>query len=174
MSADKRHTWGLIIDVLDVLEQHGYHQADDQHTGRAVGLIGELARTYEGAEETPTGVHAHSKPEPGPSSSDRPDQAVIPSAEAIPGAGMRTILMALDEAADYKRDRAECCADCADQSCGLCQRRLGTARRYEALAVRLVRAMYAASAQRPTSQVVVDVGAGRVQPEAAPDKEAGQ
>ena len=38
MSGDRRHNWGLIIDVLNVLEQHGYRQADDQHTGRAVGL----------------------------------------------------------------------------------------------------------------------------------------
>src|SRR5262249_17079785 len=141
MSADKRHTWGLIIDVLDVLEQHGYHQADDQHTGRAVGLVGELARIYEGTQETPTGSYARPEPEPRQPGPDQPAQAATPSAEAIADAGMHTILMALDEAADYKRDRAECCADCADQSCALCQHRLDTAQNYETLAVRLVRAM---------------------------------
>ena len=30
MSSDRRHNWGMIIDVLNVLEQHGYRQADDQ------------------------------------------------------------------------------------------------------------------------------------------------
>jgi hypothetical protein len=125
---DRRHTWGLIIDVLHVLEQHGYHQADDQHTGRAIGLVGDLARIYEGTQETPTGASVGLEPEPRQPSSDRPAQAATPSAEAIAGDGMHTILMALDEAADYKRDRAGCCADCADQSCGLCQHRLGTAR----------------------------------------------
>ena len=45
---DPRVTWGLIIDVLDVLEQHGYHKGDDQHTGRAIGYLGSLGRLYAG------------------------------------------------------------------------------------------------------------------------------
>jgi hypothetical protein len=87
---------------------------------------------------------------------------------------MHTILSALDEAADYKRERADCCPDCADQSCGLCQHRLGAARGYETLAVRLVRAMDAAPPQKPSPQPVVDVSAGPVQPQAGADREAGQ
>jgi hypothetical protein len=39
-------TWGLIIDLLDVLERHGYHRADSLHTGQAIGLIHNLALTY--------------------------------------------------------------------------------------------------------------------------------
>jgi hypothetical protein len=45
---DPRFTWGLIIDVLDVLERHGYRKGDDQHTGRAIGMLLRLAATYEG------------------------------------------------------------------------------------------------------------------------------
>jgi hypothetical protein len=174
MNTDRRHSWGLIIDVLDILEQHGYHQADDQHTGRAIGLVSDLARIYEGKQETPTGASARPEPEPRPSSSDRPAHASTPSAEAIAAAGMHAILVALEEAADYKRDRAECCADCADQSCGLCQHRLGTARTYETLAVRLVRAMDAAPREKPPPQAVASTVSGRVQHEAALDREAGQ
>jgi hypothetical protein len=174
MNADRRHTWGLIIDVLDVLEQHGYHQADDQHTGRAVGLVGDLARIYEGAQETPAGASARPEPEPRQSSTDRRAQAPTPRAEAIAGAGMHTILMALDEAADYKRGRAECCADCADQSCGLCQHRLHAVRTYETLAVRLLRAMDAAPPEKPPPRVVASRASGRIQPESAPEREAGQ
>ena len=168
--SDRRHTWGLIIDVLDVLERHGYHQADDQHTGRAVALVGDLARIYEGTQDAPAGAHLVPAPRPRQPSPDRP--AARSSAAAIAGAEMPTILSALDEAADYKRDRAETCADCADQSCGSCQHRLAAARIYDTLAVRLVRAVEAAPPQKP--QAMVEVAAGLDQYQAAADKEAGQ
>ena len=71
MNDDHRQTWGLIIDVLDVLEKHGYRRGDDQHTGRAVGLVGDLARIYEGTQEAPAGAYS-SVPEPRQAS---PDQA---------------------------------------------------------------------------------------------------
>jgi hypothetical protein len=174
MSRDPRHTWGLIIDVLDVLEQHGYHQANDQHTGRAVGLVSDLAHIYEGTQEAPAGAHLMAAPQPRQPNPDGPAPTATPSAEAVASTGMHTILSALDEAADYKRDRAECCADCADQSCGNCQHRLDAARTYESLAVRLVRAMDAAPPEKPTPQAVASTVSGRVQPEAAPDREAGQ
>jgi hypothetical protein len=43
MTSDYRITWGLVIDVLGVLERHGYHPHDDLHTGQAVLIIGDLA-----------------------------------------------------------------------------------------------------------------------------------
>ena len=160
--------------MLEVLEQHGYRPADDQHTGRAVGLIGDLARIYEGTQEAPAGAYVASVPQPRRSSPDRPAPAAVSSAEAIAGTGMHTILAALDEASDYKRDRAECCADCADQSCGTCQHRLETARAYESLAVRLMRAMESAVAEKSSPQPADGPARSRVQPEAAADREAGQ
>jgi hypothetical protein len=171
---DRRHTWGLIIDVLNVLEEHGYHQADDQHTGRAVGLIGNLARIYEGTQEAPAGARLAPTPEPRQASLDQPGPAAASSAEAIAAAGMFTILSALDEASDYKRDRAAGCADCADQSCGTCQQRLDAARAYEGLATQLQHAMDAATPDRPSRQAAADPHANRIQPQAAPEKEAGQ
>jgi hypothetical protein len=174
MTPDRRHTWGLIIDVLDVLERHGYRQADDQHTGRSVGLIGDLARIYEGTQETPASVGSEPAAQQGQPGPDPHAPAVTSSTKAIVDAEMYTILSAVDEAADYKRERAECCADCADQSCGLCQHRLGAARAYETLTVRLVRAMDADPPQKPSPQPVADVAARPVQPQATADKEAGQ
>ena len=47
MSDDPRFTWGLVIDVFDVLERRGYRKGDDQHTGRAIGMLAALAATYE-------------------------------------------------------------------------------------------------------------------------------
>jgi hypothetical protein len=44
----ERFTWGLIIDVFDVLERHGYRKGDDQHTGRAVAMLLDMVETYEG------------------------------------------------------------------------------------------------------------------------------
>lgn len=174
MSSDRRHNWGVIIDVLNVLEQHGYRQADDQHTGRAVGLIGDLARIYEGTQEAPAGAYVGSVPQPRQPSSDPPASASTSSAQAIAGAGMHIILAALDEASDYKRDRAECCADCADQSCGTCQHRLEVARSYESLAARLMRAMESAVAEKQPPQPADGTPRNRVQPEAVADREAGQ
>jgi hypothetical protein len=174
MSGEPRHNWGMIIDVLDVLEQHGYRQADDQHTGRAVGLIGDLARIYEGTQEAPVGAYVASVPQPRQPSSDLPASAATSSAQAIAGAGMHAILAALDEASDYKRDRAECCANCADQSCGTCQHRLETARTYESLAARLMRAMETAVAGKQPPQLADGTPRNRAQPEAAVDREAGQ
>ena len=157
-----------------MLEQHGYRQADDQHTGRAVGLIGDLARIYEGTQEAPAGAYVVSAPQPRQPSSDRPAPTATSSAETIAGAGMHTILAALDEASDYKRDRAECCADCADQSCGTCQYRLDAARAYESLAARLMRAMENSVAEKPSPQPTDGAPRNRVHPEAAADREAGQ
>ena len=170
MSNDRRHNWGMIIDVLNVLEQHGYRQADDQHSGRAVGLIGDLARIYEGTPEAPVA----SVPQPRQPNSDPPASAATSSAQAIASVGMHTILAALDEASGYKRDRAECCADCADQSCSTCQHRLETARAYDSLAARLMRAMETAVADKPSPQPADGASRNRVHPEATADREAGQ
>jgi hypothetical protein len=53
-----RPTWGLILAVFDVLEKHGYRRGDDQHIGRAIGLLGDLARIYAGEQEQPGGPPA--------------------------------------------------------------------------------------------------------------------
>jgi hypothetical protein len=59
---------------------------------------------------------------------------------------------ALDDAADYKRDRAEICADCPDQSCATCQRRLQAAETYTRMADQMIVAAepsQAAAGRRP-------------------------
>jgi hypothetical protein len=172
MTDDHRQTWGLIMDVLDVLEKHGYHRGDDLHTGRAAGLVGDLARIYEGAQEAPAG--ARLVPEPSQASLDQAGRTAANQAEAIAAVGMSTNLSALDEASDYKRDRAAGCADCADQSCGACQHRLDAARAYESLATCLQHAIDAATPDRPSPQPAVDPSRNRIQPQAAYDREAGQ
>ncbi|WP_345433819.1 hypothetical protein [Actinoallomurus vinaceus] len=45
-----RFTWGLITDVFDTLHKHGYRQGDDQHTGRAIGMLFDLVDVYEGGD----------------------------------------------------------------------------------------------------------------------------
>ncbi len=120
MSDDSRLTWGLITGVIDVLK-HGCHRTDGQHAGRAVGLASDLAAIYEGTLEAPAGARV--VPEP---------------ATAVTSVARRTILAALDEAAEHKRDLAANCADCADQSCGSCEFRLAAAREYEGVASQLL------------------------------------
>ena len=171
MNGDDRQTWGLIIDVLDVLEKHGYRRGDDRHTGRAVGLVGDLARIYEGTQEAPAG--AYLVPEPRQAGPDQAQPADSKNAEAI-AAGMPAILAALDEASDYKRDRAASCADCADQSCGTCQHRLDAAHAYDSLATRLQHAIDAVTTDRPSPQPAAGQPDNRIQPQAAPEREAGQ
>lgn len=129
MTDDQRFTWGFIIEVLNVMERHGYHRSDRQHTGQAIGLIHDATRTYEGGTDVP-----HSSYVVVPSSqpaAPQPPGVIVSAAEA------QTLLAALDEAAEYKRDRAETCADCADQTCTTCQWRLQTADAYDQLSAQL-------------------------------------
>src|SRR5258708_36364812 len=98
----------LITDVLDVLDRHGYARSDDEHAGRAIFLIGDLARIYEGTQDHPFGPsisQAPAPPPPEPSGQDRRDAVLIPASER------KTVLVALDIAADDMRDRAEMCTD---------------------------------------------------------------
>ena len=73
MTGDKRQTWGLIIDVLDVYERHGYKRGDHRHIGRAVSFIGEIGRIYEGTQDAPASMQL-GEPPPTP-----------PPAEPAPG-----------------------------------------------------------------------------------------
>ena len=130
MTNDRRFTWGFLIDVLDVMKHHGYHRSGNQHAGQAIGLIHDATRAYEGKLNAPRGSHVV-VPSPHPAGPPPPG-VLVSAAEA------KTLLAALDEAADYKRDRAETCADCAGQTCTTCQWRLQTAEAYDQLAAQLI------------------------------------
>jgi len=122
MTDDNRLTFGLINDVLDVLERHGYRERDNLHTGRAVVLIGDLASAYTGRDSNPA------------------PESARPAAEAVvvTGTDVGSVVAALDLAADCKRDRAETCADCADRSCPACHSRLRDARVYDWIAAQML------------------------------------
>jgi hypothetical protein len=169
MTSDDRITSGFIHDILDALERHGYTRGDDLHAGRAIGLIGDLARICEGTQDAPPSgdvVVRSSQPavpqSPGPFGQD----AVLVSAGQV-----KTLLAALDDAAEYKRDRAETCADCAGQSCTTCQWRLQAAEAYDQMADRLIHAAEASATRHRASGHAAPPGTG---PRAAADKEAGQ
>ena len=174
MAADDRMNLDFILQFLDVLEGHGYHYHDDQHTGRAVGLLGDLARIYEGSQEAPASTYAAeapaaSQPETGPPGPQADQDAVILSASQV-----GIVAAALGEAADYKRDRAAACAECADRSCGTCQWRLRGAETYGHLATQM---LWAAEASRAAAGRQPAPGAAypaRSQPRTAADREAGQ
>ena len=63
MTSDHRVTPGLIHDILDALERHGYYRSDDLHADRAIGLIGDLACIYEGTQDHPPAAF-HREPPP--------------------------------------------------------------------------------------------------------------
>jgi hypothetical protein len=126
MPDDQRVTWGFILEVLDVLERHGYRRSDSEHTGQAIGLIRQVARIYEGTLDAPVGGYAEV-----PSSPPTPPQPPGPpgqDAVSVSAGQVKTLLAALDDAAEYKRDRAE---TCADRSCTTCQWRLQAAEPYD-------------------------------------------
>ena len=82
----------------------------------------------------------------------------------MPTGEVKTLLSALDIAADYKRDRAELCADCADQSCPTCEWRLRDAQAYDRLHAQLLQqaeASAAASHPEPATQPAADREAGQ-------------
>jgi hypothetical protein len=151
MTSGHRVTPGLVHDILDALERHGYHRSDDLPADRAVGLIGDLAGIYDGTQDHPA--------DPGPT---RHDAIILTHADAI------TIFAAADIAADDKRYRAEMCPDCPDQSCPACQVNIRDAEAFDQMAGRMLQgaqATPAASASQP--------GPDRWSQPAA-DREAGQ
>ncbi len=166
---DHRIGLDLFTDVLDVLHRHGFARGDDQHTDRAIFLISDLARIYEGTQDHPSGPSLNPAPfpqtAPEPPGQDSRDSVTVPASE------LKTVLIALDIAADYMRDRAELCTDCPDQSCPACQSRLHDARAYDQMAGRMRQAAEAAPASHH----------GQAEPVGPPrqfrltaDKEAGQ
>ncbi len=162
---DHRIGLDLFTDVLDVLHRHGFARGDDQHAGRAIFLISDLARIYEGTQDHPSGPSSTPAPfpqmAPEPSGQDSCDAVIVPASEP------KTVLAALDIAAACKRDRAEMCADCADQFCLSCQSRLQDAQACDHLAAHLIQA-----ADAPAKATAHRSGA--CQPQPAADPEAGQ
>ena len=140
---DHRIGLDLSTNVLDVRHRHGFACGDDQHTDRAIVLISDLARIYEGSRDHPTGPSSSRAPSPPPPEPPGPELGPsVPEddldAVTLTRADVRTVLTCLDLAADWKCDRAGMCADCPDQSCYACQLRLQDARIYDQLAVQLL------------------------------------
>ena len=166
MTSDDRLTWGFITDVLDVPERHGYHRGDNEHTGQPIGLIRGVARIYEGTLDVPRGGYVVV-----PSSRPADPQPPGPPAAVVPADQVKILLAALDDAAEYKRDRAGTCADCAGQSCTTCQWRLHTVDAYDQLAEHMTQAAQAAGPrQTPPSHAAPGTGG----PHSVADREAGQ
>jgi hypothetical protein len=171
MTSDDRMTSSLIHEVLDVLERHGYHQHDRQHTGQAIAVIGDLAQVYDGSRDVPYGTDpgpAPPSPHPGP-----PGPEADPGTVILSAAEVKTVLFALDEAADDKRDRAGTCADCADQSCPTCQWRLQGAQAYDHLAAQLLNDEQAARDER-SQHGLASSPMPPIRPRPAAEMEAGQ
>jgi ferredoxin len=169
MTSDYRITSDFIHDILDALERHGYTRSDDLHAGRAIGLIGDLAHIYEGTQDAPPSgyvVVPSSKPTAPQSPGPRGQDSVLVSADQL-----KTLLAALDDAAEYKRDRAETCADCAGQSCTTCQWRLQAAEAYDQLAGHMIHAAATSATRQRAPGHTSPPSAG---PHAAADPEAGQ
>ena len=85
-----------------------------------------------------------------------------PDAVMVSADQVRLLLAALDDAAEYKRDRAATCADCGEQPCTTCQWRLQAADAYDHLAAQMIQATDAAATRQHAPG------------HAAPDPEAGQ
>ncbi|HEV3292161.1 MAG TPA: hypothetical protein VG123_24550 [Streptosporangiaceae bacterium] len=166
MPDDELLTWDFIHEVLDVMERHGYRRNDSQHTSQAIGLIGDTAPIYEGTLDAPRGGYVVV-----PSSRPAAPQPLGPPAVIVSAVEVKTLLAALDEAAEYKRDRAETCADCADQSCTTCQWRLQAADAYDQLASQMTQAAEASTTRHRDPGHAAPPSAG---PQAAADREAGQ
>jgi hypothetical protein len=173
MTSDDRMTWGLIGEVLDVLERHGYHQYDNRHTAQAVGAIADLAGVYDGTRDSSYGTYLYQSPsapyaELGPSGPEADDAVILTDAEVSAVTG------ALNIAAGYTRDRAADCADCAGQTCLTCQSRLRDSQAYNQMAAQMLQTA-AASRTASSAQPERDSPpASPRQPHPAADKEAGQ
>ena len=157
---DDRMNLGLITEMLDMLDRHGYVRGDNEHTGRAILLMSDLAHIYEGSLDHPFGPYINEIPptrtKPAPPQPASQDAGLIPPGDAW------TLLAALDIAADHQRDRAELCADCTGQTCPTCESRLQDAQAYDHLSAQLIQT--AETSAVPAAS----------QPQRAADREAGQ
>jgi hypothetical protein len=171
MTDDERMTWGFILDVLNVLERHGYHRSNNQHTGEAVVLIWDLARVYDGTMDAPASAYvavpSPPNPQAKPSGHADHDEVVLSALD------VRTVVAALDVASDYKRDRAAACADCVDESCLSCQSRLQDADAYDRLTAQLLETATTSRSAAASPREADRISDTSAQPHAA-DKEAGQ
>jgi hypothetical protein len=167
--SDHRIGLDLFNDVLDVLDRHGFARGDDEHAGRAIFLIGDLARIYEGTQDHPFGPTIN--PAPSPQIAPEPPGPDSRDAVTVPVSELKAVLLALDTAADDLRDQVELCTHCPDQSCPACQSRLRDAHAYDQLAVRILRPAEAAPAAHH-GQIEPAEPARQSGP--AADKEAGQ
>ena len=166
---DHRIGLDLFTDVLDVLHRHGFARGDNEHAGRAIFLISDLARIYEGTQDHPFGPSINQAPSP--QAAPEPPGQDSRNAVIVPASELKTVLAALDIAADYKRDRAEMCTDCPDQSCPACQTRLHDAQAYDQMADQMLQAAEAAPAAHHGQ---ADPAGPPRQSRLAADKEAGQ
>ena len=76
-----------------MLDRHGYTRGDNEHTGRAILLISDLAHIYEGSQDHPFGPYIGEippRPEPVPPEPATPDAVPVPTGE------VKTLLSALD------------------------------------------------------------------------------
>ena len=160
MTTGPRVTPGLVHDIVDALERHGYYRSDDLHADRAIGLIGDLACIYEGTQDHPAVACPITVPPPAYPEPDNRGAVTLTPADAS------TVFAALDIAADDKRYRVEICPDCPDRSCPDCQTHLRDARAFDQMADRMLQAAQAAAtASRPRPDR---------RPQPAADREAGQ
>jgi hypothetical protein len=98
-------------------------------------------------------------------------QPVGPAAVIVSADHLKTLLAALDDAAEYKRDRAATCADCADQSCTTCHQRLQAADAYDQIAAQMIQATEAAAGRQ---RAPGHVAPASDRPQTSVDPEAGQ
>ena len=158
---DHRMNLDLITDFFGLLDQHGYTRGDNEHTGRAILFLGDLARIYEGSQDHPFGPYTGEIP---PRPEPVPPEPAIRDAVTVPTGEVKTLISALIIAADYKRDRAGMCADCADQSCPTCEWRLRDAQAYDRAHAQLLQsaeASAAASHPEPAAEPAADPEAGQ-------------
>ena len=78
---DHRMNLDLITDMFGLLHRHGYTRGDNEHTGRAILLLGDLARIYEGSQDHTFGPYigeALPRPEPVPPEPATRDAVSVP------------------------------------------------------------------------------------------------
>jgi hypothetical protein len=99
------------------------------------------------------------------------EQPPGPAAVTVPAGQVKTLIAALGDAADYKRDRAAACTDCADQSCTTCQWRLQAADAYDQIAAEIIQAAETPATRQHAPGHAAAASGG---PHPAADREAGQ
>ena len=118
MTDGPRQTHRLVTEILTVLERHGHHAHDHEHTDQAVAMITDLVGIYDGTQRRPCQHRPPRRTEALP----RASPSVTLSSSPVPTSAPSSPPSSWPPSTSGTSSRPA--PGCDDQSCNVCRARL--------------------------------------------------